>query len=278
MIHVPAGSLIIPIPWKTLADAKTEALKVKYADGDVNVRNKFIDDNAHVWQDSRIKDELLALSHGKCWFTEARDKVSYFHIEHFRPKKEAWEMDGNKRDGYWWRSFDHTNFRICGAVINRPKACYFPLQMGSTPGTPDTPNCRDERPVFLDPTNIWDVGLVSFDGEGKFIARDNASTDDKERVRITQEIFKLNEHQPLIESRLNVWQKCSELITAILSDQNDIEAGDGVANAEGARDEKLKRLKELADERSEFAGVARAAVMRFFPALAPALFSIEAAN
>ncbi len=278
MIHVPAQMLNIPAAWKTLADSKADELNSKHAAGDINERNKFIDDNAHVWQDARIKKELLDLSHGKCWFTEARDKVSYFHIEHFRPKKESWDLDGKKRDGYWWRTFDHTNFRICGAVINRPKSCYFPLRLGSTPGTPDKPKCRGERAVFLDPTSIWDVGLVAFDSEGKFVARDTASLEDKERVRITQEVFKLNEHQPLIEWRLDVWQKCSELITGILSDQDDIVAGDGVAHAEGARDEKLKKLKELTDEKSEFAGVARAAVMKLFPSLAPVLFSAQSAN
>jgi hypothetical protein len=88
----------------------------------------------------------------------------------------------------------------------------------------------------------------------------------------------LNEHQPLIELREDVWQKCSDLITGILSDQDDVETGDGVANAEGARDEKLISLKELTDEKSEFAGVARAAVMKLFPDLAAALFTAQAVD
>ncbi|HEX4630090.1 MAG TPA: hypothetical protein VH188_03930 [Chthoniobacterales bacterium] len=264
--------LAVPPAWKALADAKTAELKKQHIFSRV-ARNKFIDDNDRVWRDARIKAALLAVSHGKCWFTEARDKASDFHVEHFRPKKEAWDLDGTKRDGYWWRSFDPTNYRISGAVINRPKACYFPLRPGSAVGTPERPRCRDERPVFLDPTIIWDVGLVNFDAEGKLIPRETANLDDQHRVVITVEKFRLNEHQPLIEWRENTWQECSDLISGILSDQNDIEAGDGVARAEGERDQKLQRLKVLTDEHTEFAGVARAAVMKLFPSLAPTLFS-----
>jgi hypothetical protein len=272
MIHVDSSKLIVPDDWKILADASAEELKRLHESGSLEERNKFIDDHGHVWRDRRIKEPLLALSHGKCWFTEARDKVSDFHVEHFRPKKEAWNLDGSKHDGYWWRSFDATNYRICGAVINRPKGCYFPLLEGSTAGTPETPRCRDERPVFLDPTNIWDVGLITFDEEGNLIARETAPLPDRERVLITVEKFRLNEHQPLIEWREDRWQECADLISSILSDQEDIEAGDGVRNAEGARDIKLQRLKALTADRSEFAGVARAAVMKLLPSLAPVLF------
>jgi hypothetical protein len=272
MIHIDSNKLEVPAAWKTLADQKTEELKQIHAAASREDRNKFIDANGHVWRDQRIKDPLLALSNGKCWFTEARDKVSDFHVEHFRPKKEAWELDGTKRDGYWWRSFDQTNYRICGAVINRPKSCFFPLRAGSIPGNPNTPKCRAERPVFLDPTNIWDVGLVNFDEQGSFIPRETASAEDKQRVLTTVEKFRLNDHQPLIEWREDTWQQCSDLISSILSDQGDIEAGDGVANAEGQRDVKLQRLKILTHEKSEFAGVARAAVLKLLPSLAGILF------
>jgi hypothetical protein len=272
MIHIDSTRLVVPEEWRTLADQKTEDLKRLNDTASREERNKFIDDNAHVWRDRRIKDQLLSLSHGKCWFTEARDKASYLHVEHFRPKKEAWNLDGTKRDGYWWRSFDPTNYRICGGVINRPKACFFPLRDGSTPGTPDRPACRDERALFLDPTSVWDVGLVSYDPEGNLVPRETASPQDKERVVTTVGKFHLNEHQPLIEWREETWQECSDLISGVLSDQAHIEAGDGISYAEGQRDVKLQRLKVLTDERSEFTGVARAAVMKLFPSLAPILF------
>jgi hypothetical protein len=272
MIHVDSSRLVVPPDWKALADEKTETLKRLHANATREERNRFIDDNAYVWRDPRIKNELLALSHGKCWFTEARDKVSDLHVEHFRPKKEALDLDGNKRDGYWWRSFDPTNYRICGAAINRPKRCFFPLGDGSIPGSPERPHCRDEHPVFLDPTNIWDVCLVSFNEEGNLVARETASPADKRRVLTTVEKFRLNEHQPLIECRQNTWQECSDLISGILADQADIEARDGAANAEGQRDVKLQQLKAFTSERHEFTGVARAAVMRLLPSLAPILF------
>lgn len=275
MIHVDIRNLIIPDSWKTLADEKTEILKQLHETVSREERNKFIDAHSHIWRDTRIKDRLLELSYGKCWFTEARDKASYFHVEHFRPKKEAWDLDGTKRDGYWWRTFDPTNYRISGAVINGPKSCFFPLMEGSILGSPEKPKCGDERPVFLDPTDIWDVSLVNYDEEGKLVpsAIASASPKDKRRVFITVDKFRLNEHQPLIEWRQDIWQECDDLISGILSNQEDIVAGDGVAKAEGQRDVKLRRLKVLTDEQREFAGVARAAVMKKLPSLAPILFN-----
>jgi hypothetical protein len=278
MIHIDSRNLTIPDDWKRLADEKTEILKQLHGTVSREERNKFIDANGHIWRDARIKDRLLKLSHGKCWFTEARDKASDFHVEHFRPKKEAWDLDGTKRDGYWWRAFDPTNYRISGAVINRPKSCFFPLIDGSTLGSLERPKCGDERPVFLDPTNIWDVTLVDYDQEGKLVPSEIALLQDKQRVLITVEKFRLNEHQPLIEWRQEVWQECDDLISGILSHQEDIEARDGAANAEGQRDVKLRRLKVLTDEQSEFTGVARAAVMKKLPSLAPILFTKDGAT
>lgn len=159
-----------------------------------------------------------------------------------------------------------------------PDISFFPLIEGSVLGSPEKPKCGDERPVFLDPTNIWDVGLVNYDEEGKLVPNAIASPQDKRRVFITVDKFRLNEHQPLIEWRQNIWQECDDLISSILSNQEDIESGDGAANAEGQRDVKLRRLKVLTDEQSEFTGVARAAVMKKLPLLAPILFTKDGAT
>ncbi len=77
------------------------------------------------------KNWLLALSGGKCWFSEVRELYSHYDVEHFRPKKEAKGLDGADRDGYWWLAFDYMNFRVCGYVGNRKKGGWFPLQQGS---------------------------------------------------------------------------------------------------------------------------------------------------
>jgi hypothetical protein len=49
-----------------------------------------------------LKNWLLALSHQKCWFSEAKDSFQYWDLEHFRPKANAKNLDGSEREGYWW--------------------------------------------------------------------------------------------------------------------------------------------------------------------------------
>ena len=95
----------------------------------IKARNQFIDDHSGHW--TKLKPWLFALSHGKCWFTEGRDICSHTDVEHFRPKKEAKELDGSIRDGYWWLAFDYSNFRAAGNVPNRKKGGWFPLHNDS---------------------------------------------------------------------------------------------------------------------------------------------------
>jgi hypothetical protein len=180
------------------------------AAGKVKERNEFIDKNSDHW--GKLKPWLLALSGGKCWFTEARDIASHLDVEHFRPKKAARNARGPERDGYWWLAFDYMNFRIAGTVPNRKKGAWFPLRRGS-PSSSYGWRCEgDEVPHFLDPTNAHDVTLLAFDEEGKAVPAPGVSRWDYVRVRRTVDRLKLTEHQLLAEERRKVWQKTAKLL------------------------------------------------------------------
>jgi len=83
----------------------------------------------------------------------------------------AKQLDGTERDGYWWLAFDWRNYRISGAIGNRPnrgeddeirgKADYFPLREGSPVATGPECNLRDELIYFLDPTDANDPLLLN---------------------------------------------------------------------------------------------------------------------
>lgn len=107
--------------------AKSEQLVTELAAldsaGKREERNALIDSNSGHW--GALKDWLLALSAGKCWFSEVRELYSHYDVEHFRPKKEAKALDASVRDGYWWLAFDYMNFRACGNVGNRKKVAGF---------------------------------------------------------------------------------------------------------------------------------------------------------
>ncbi|WP_270503889.1 hypothetical protein [Kluyvera ascorbata] len=180
------------------------------AAGQIKERNELIDKQSGHW--GKLKPWLLALSGGKCWFTEARDIASHLDVEHFRPKKATRNVKGPERDGYWWLAFDYMNFRIAGTVPNRKKGAWFPLRYGS-PCSSYAHRCEgDEIPHFIDPTNAYDVTLLAFDEEGKAVPAPGISRWDNIRVRRTVDRLKLSEHQALSEERRKVWQKTTKLI------------------------------------------------------------------
>ena len=77
----------------------------------------------------------------KCWYSEAPDAVSDWHVDHFRPKKRTLDEDKTEHEGYHWLAFDWRNYRIAGSYTNSPhrdgqgvtrgKWDYFPLANGS---------------------------------------------------------------------------------------------------------------------------------------------------
>lgn len=201
------------------------------AAGKIQERNELIDKRSGHW--GKLKPWLLALSGGKCWFTEARDIASHLDVEHFRPKKAARNVNGTERDGYWWLAFDYMNFRIAGTVPNRKKGVWFPLRYDSQCST-YTHRCEgDEVPHFLDPTNAYDVTLLAFDEEGKAIPAPGIARWEFVRVKRTVERLKLTEHQALAEERRKVWQKTTKLINKYLQALSD-------SRTSGAARERLK--------------------------------------
>jgi uncharacterized protein (TIGR02646 family) len=180
------------------------------AAGKRDERNELIDANSAHW--GALKDWLLALSAGKCWFSEVRELYSHYDVEHFRPKKEAKALDATVRDGYWWLAFDYMNFRVCGNVGNRKKGGWFPLQDGSLCSTYADPCEESEARYLLDPVDDDDVSLIAFDEEGKVIPMPGTSKWEQERVNETVKRLKLNEHAPLAEARRKVWQQVNRLI------------------------------------------------------------------
>ncbi len=81
MIYVPRDETKIPAAWLT----KGAALKVQLeALPTMAERKAFIDQHSAVW--GEIKSQLLYMSSGKYWYSEAPDAVSDWHVDHFRPK------------------------------------------------------------------------------------------------------------------------------------------------------------------------------------------------
>jgi uncharacterized protein (TIGR02646 family) len=221
-------------------------------------RNDIIDKNSAHW--GKLKDWLLALSYGKCWFTEARDIASHKEIEHFRPKKVAVDLAGNARDGYWWLAFDYTNFRVAGNVPNRKKGGWFPLAEGSHTSKYDQRCEESEQPYLLDPTNDADPGLLAFDEEGNAVPVPGANEWDTKRVDESIKRLKLNDHDALPTERRRLWQKMSTIISEFLDAKQKYNPQTNPM-VKVTIEEKARQIRELTRPEAELSAVARWCVL-----------------
>lgn len=188
-------------------------------------RNDFIDQHAEYW--GKLKEYYVELSHGKCWYTEAKEKASYYHMDHFRPKKcpKKLEKDceietATSAEAYWWLAFDWKNYRLAAAIPNTSKGSYFPLKKGTHAIRPGQ-DVNDEWCGLLDPTDEYDVSLIAFGLDGKVYP---ACTDNKcwdaFRVGLSVRVFNLN-YEALVDARKEIQQICKTKIELIKNTYNE---------------------------------------------------------
>jgi len=237
---------------------KSESLLVQLnAAPDKAVRDKIIDDNSLHW--GALKAWLLEASHQKCWFSEAKDVFNHWHVEHFRPKKSAKDIEGAACEGYWWLSFAWTNFRICGSVGNSKKGTYFPLREGcQRVGLGG--DLRLEDPVLLDPSDPDDPNLLSFNQDGEAIASPFIDNDwERFRAETSIKRYKLD-YDPLVQKRKILWGECYLRITKYRDELTTCHKDPTNPIARHAMKEAAKQVRELLVEDEEFSAVARACV------------------
>ncbi|MDO9041415.1 MAG: hypothetical protein Q7U64_03585 [Desulfocapsaceae bacterium] len=250
MRYIPRDGYEPPKEWRDKAtDLTTEAYAAK-ADPD---RKEVVNRKPSHW--GQIKDELLALSNGKCWFSEARDVYSHPEVEHFRPKNlVAKNLGSDEREGYWWLAYSWENYRICGNVGNRKKGNFFPLRDGSISATSVSKNIDDEIYYLLDPCDEDDPALLSFDMEGKAIPSDHCGEWDSKRVELTVERLKLY-HGPLEEARREVWNICDRLINECENLAAGFQANPSATKRQRIKDIR-KELRNMIAFKAEFSRVA----------------------
>jgi uncharacterized protein (TIGR02646 family) len=259
MIFIDIEGKAPPKKWLEKSDSLTKELIRLHEAGDITARNQLIDDNSAHW--GQIKGWLASLSHGKCWFSEAKDIYSHWDVEHFRPKIEAKDLEGRVRDGYWWLAFDYHNYRLCGNVGNRKKGGWFPLQTGSKQSRYDLQCEESEDAYLLDPTNPVDVSLLVFDEEGLVQpAETNPRSWNYLRASITIDRLKLNEHEALAEERKKIWQATSRDIDGYLEALQRARQGGNPAAAEKAKQLALK-LKARTKPEEELSAIARQCIL-----------------
>lgn len=255
MRYIPLRDHAPDAQWQVKAAA---VLAQVQAAPDATARKKIIDDNSAVWGD--LKSWLLALSHQKCWFSEAKDCFNHWDVEHFRPKKSAKDQDGNEQDGYWWLAFDWLNFRICGSAGNRKKGTYFPLRPGCARAAPFG-DLRYEDTLLLDPIDEDDPSLLSFNVQGRAIPAP-AIKDDWEKARVEYSVERYNlDFPPLMDKRKVVWSECWSRIQEYRRELETYQADKANAIAKHQSKQAAKHIREMIREEQELSAVARACVL-----------------
>ena len=273
MRYVPIETFAPSEGWQERAEEATKSLfELKNHDE----RIEFLKANSQIWRD--LREELIAKFGGKCWFTDAPEIIAHLDVEHFRPKAKAVNLDFTKmklvnraselpqtsREGYWWLAFDASNLKLCGQIPNRQfKGSFFPLHATSKVAEPNAVPWRDESCVFLDPTDFDDVLLVWYAEDGSVRPRGDATEWQKLRVIITNDLFGLSDHQPLLEARQKVWQKCAGLIQQVAQVVKE-EAGVGPPSPTLKERKKqfLERLRAMTDPNEPFASVAASCLLQ----------------
>ena len=253
MILVDLHNQTPPAKWL----AKAEALEKKLlAATTPRARRKLIDDNDDLWKDPELKDWLRDLSKKKCWYSEARDCCSHWHVDHFRPKNEVKDLDGNAYEGYWWLAFSWRNYRLSGAISNTVKSSKFPMADGYWCAGPRD-DLEEESPYLLDPTDPADIGLITFTSNGVPQPCDDLQSLNKTRVKESIKILKLK-HKYLVEARKECWQECERKVNKARNQMNRVE--EGRAGAKGRLKDSLEDLRDLVNDKAPFSSVARACI------------------
>ncbi len=261
-----------PQDWIDAAAAVTAQLRLATTPED---RQAIIEQRKTLWTDDRIRGWLLKQFANKCWYTEAQDAVSSIHVDHYRPKGRAKDLDGSMCEGYWWLAFDWSNYRICGQLINVKKQDLFPITEGARATCDDGVSLQLEAPLVIDP-KTEQSRLISYEKEDDSclaVASGGVSTADKNRADQTIDILGLNRRDRLTQKRTDFWDKCLQSIA-------DYQGADGPQAIRWViQAMALNRIKEMVAYTAEFSSVAEACVRKKGPeALVAQVFSMTPAG
>lgn len=239
-------------------------------------RQAIIKQREALWTDNRIRDWLLKQFANKCWYTEAQEAVSSFHVDHYRPKGRAKDLDGGTCEGYWWLAFDWNNYRICGQLINVKKQDLFPITEGVRAICDDDGvSLQLEAPLVIDP-KTEQARLISYEKEDDSclaVASGGISSADKNRADQTIDILGLNRRDRLTQKRTDFWDKCLQSI----ADYQGAEGPQAIRWVYQAL--ALRRIKEMVAYAAEFSSVAEACVRKKGPeALTAQVFAAVPVN
>jgi hypothetical protein len=227
-------------------------------------RKQFIDDHSAYW--TKLKSEFERISNHKCWYTEAKEDVSAYTMDHFRPKNKVTNTTHLYKiktiassQAYWWLAFDPQNYRLMGSIPNSKKGVRFPLRKGS-PVALKADEIGNEVPVLIDPTNKDDVTWIDFNEDGKVCP---ACSDTESwcaiRVYLSAKIYGLDSEK-LVKARKEIHTTCKRIVDRIVKLYQRDDFNNNLLVREEMQ-EKCRELRRLADPNSEYSAVAKSYIL-----------------
>lgn len=253
--------------WSKIPKEKLDALKALSVALDAIVgvaeRKAFIKANQAAW--SEVRHELSLMSFNKCWYTEAREAVSRYQTDHFRPHGRAKQAAKAYSDGYCWLAFDIENFRIVGVLANTQnqeysdetvgKADWFPLLEPEKRAVLANRLIANETPILLDPVDQSDPNKIAFNDNGEAYASDDLPDDEK--ALVDQAIVCLGIRQDQLNwKRRAKWREC---VRKIVQYNRFFKKPKGLRTAEESETmvELAKEIMTMASCKSEFSAAVR---------------------
>lgn len=202
MIYIHRDFEKVPDEVKTALKKAAEELD---AIVDIDARKTYIEEHSKAW--TAIRQYLEVMSHGKCWYSEAKEGVSRFQVDHFRPHGKAKQGLRDCCEGYSWLAFNIDNFRLAGMLCNTTnkeyseesvgKGIWFPLADPARRASLQDRDISIETPCLLDPIDPEDPYKLWFNEDGNVIP--DWSLPPKQR----EEIEKVIGYLGLRQSKLN---------------------------------------------------------------------------
>ena len=197
--------------WEHVPDEVKAALKAAAAEldaiADADKRKAHIKANCGKW--SAVRDYLSGMSYGKCWYSEAREAVSRYQVDHFRPHGRAKQAAKDYGEGYSWLAFDIENFRLAGMLCNTVnqeyseesvgKGDWFPLTDSTTRASIQNRSTGRETPILLDPVDPEEPYWLWFDQDGNVVPDPELS--EHRKAQVEQAITCLGLRQSMLNRR-----------------------------------------------------------------------------
>lgn len=186
---------------------------------DVDARKEYIKNHSTAW--AAVREYLSGMSSAKCWYSEARESVSRYQVDHFRPHGRAKQAAKDYAEGYSWLAFDLDNFRLAGLLCNTVnkeyseesvgKGDWFPLADPSKRACLGARDLSAESPILLAPTDPDDPCKLWFNDDGTVVPDQTLDDGTKAAVETAIQYLGLGQSM-LIRQRNRVLHRCRRAI------------------------------------------------------------------